>query len=150
MKIEENKKEEPSVVNPSTPSTFMVPPEIEKDDFKRFFDLVIMQEKPFTKEYKLGEVPIVFRTKSGIEAKETTGKIENVEKFTPTTIGLANDCNLAFSLVSIGDKKYDEGTLDQRLTIVENMPAPKKMLLWEYCNNFHEYVEKLRVSYRNF
>lgn len=124
-------------------------PDMDRDKKTFIHDLVINGQS-FTKKYNFTEdVIVVMRTHKGYETSEVikrTAKNDNGLVMIQTM----NDCNLAFSLVSINEMGYDKGTLDERLKIIEEFPTPKKSMLWNVLSKFNEYVDKLRKEVETF
>lgn len=123
--------------------------DINEMDEKLFYKNVILLETPFEKEYKLGDLPLILKTRTDADCKEAmeivSGQTNNI-----IAAKIMNDCALASSLVSIGERKYDKGTLTERLAAIYAMPLPKKLILWDYLDHFNTYVETIRKKYVNF
>lgn len=123
----------------------------EEEKLLRVFDEVVMRdEKPYTKTFKLGNINIVFRTKESDEWENVLEYTQKVEPNSVLMIHKFNMCMLACSLVSIGDEIFDKGTLGERLKRVGKMPMPKRDILIDLLKKFDTEVEDIRTKYQNF
>lgn len=131
---------------------------VTEEELKDFFTKCIMEDEAFIKTYyikapgDMQDIPVILRSR---KASETSDIIERLSKKTDTGVSIVrsmNDFNLAASLVSIGQKKYDDVrlNLDERVHIIEEMPGPKKSILWDFMAQFDLLVEKLRRAHVNF
>lgn len=119
-------------------------------DFLKFYRDTILDDKAYTKVYTIQDISLVLRTRGGEESDQIIRKLDAIDKVGMNAVRLMNDCNLAFGLVKLGAKSYDQGTLDERLTIISHMPAPKKILLWDYMSHFDKYIDEMRKLLENF
>ena len=126
--------------------------EITDNDLDNYF-AAIVDDTPYTEVLNLlnGRLKVRYRSRT---VEETSEIIKKISKDNPETNAdleaTLGKYYLLFSLVSIESKKgmatFDTGTFEQRLKRIDELHAPKYMVLMQGMYNFDTKLEKLRLE----